>query len=66
MEKLFYKLLICRKKLSHLDYNLRVLKLELQFSDSKYYYFIDVNNNKGYRVLKKENRVVLDVLEELY
>ena len=39
MRKLFYKLFVCRKKVSHLDYNLMALKLELWFSDSKYYYF---------------------------
>ena len=64
--KLLYKLLRCRKRLSHLDYSLRVLKLELRFSDSKYYYFIDVNSNNGYRVSKIENGEILDVLKELH
>ncbi len=65
MRKLFYKLFVCRKKVSHLDYNLMALKLELWFSDSKYYYFIDLENNKGYKVLKIENNDVLDILEDL-
>ena len=54
-----------RKKLSHIEYNLMASKLKLQSKDSKYYYFMDVATNEGYKMLKNENGEQLDIIDDI-
>ena len=53
--------MVYRKKLSHLEFNLRSEKLELISSDKKYYYLKSVENRKGYRILRIENGEEIDI-----
>ena len=59
------KLLIYRKQLTHLEFNLRSSDLELIFSDKKYYYFKSIKSKKYYKVLKTENDEELDIVNWL-
>ena len=59
------KLLIYRKQLTHLEFNLRSSDLELIFSDTKYYYFKSIKSKKYYKVLKIENDEELDIVNWL-
>ena len=59
------KLLIYRKQLTHLEFNLRSSDLELISSDKKYYYFKSIKSKKYYKVLKIENDEELDIVNWL-
>lgn len=59
------KILIYRKQLTHLEFNLKSSDLELISSNKKYYYFKSIRSKRYYKVQKIENAEELDIVNWL-
>ena len=59
------KILIYRKQLTHLEFNLKSSDLELISSNKKYYYFKSIRSERYYKVQKIENAEELDIVNWL-